>query len=72
MLKRTLRLRSHVSLRSAARVGLLFGLLHVLSVLTVAQGTVSTLPPEAERQLAREIYKEMVEIKSGSNTGATR
>jgi len=29
------------------------------------------LLPEAERQLAREIYKEMVEIKSGYTTGAT-
>jgi acetylornithine deacetylase/succinyl-diaminopimelate desuccinylase-like protein len=30
-----------------------------------------TMPPEAERQLARSIYKEMVEIKSGFSTGAT-
>lgn len=29
------------------------------------------LPPESERQLAREIYKQMVEIKSGFSTGAT-
>ena len=29
------------------------------------------IPPEAERQLARAIYKEMVEIKSGFSTGAT-
>ena len=29
------------------------------------------MPPEAERQLARAIYKEMVEIKSGYTTGAT-
>ena len=29
------------------------------------------MPPEGERQLAREIYKEMVEIKSGYTTGAT-
>ena len=28
-------------------------------------------PPESERLLAREIYKEMVEIKSGYTTGAT-
>jgi len=28
-------------------------------------------PPEAERQLARAIYKEMVEIKSGFTTGTT-
>ncbi len=30
-----------------------------------------TMPPEAERQLARSIYKEMIEIKSGYTTGAT-
>src|SRR6476646_1663230 len=30
-----------------------------------------TMPPESERQLARAIYKEMVEIKSGFTTGAT-
>jgi len=30
-----------------------------------------TMPPESEKQLAREIYKEMVEIKSGYTTGAT-
>jgi len=29
------------------------------------------LPPEPERELARSIYKEMVEIKSGYTTGAT-
>jgi acetylornithine deacetylase/succinyl-diaminopimelate desuccinylase-like protein len=31
----------------------------------------SNMPPDAERLLAREIYKEMVEIKSGYSTGAT-
>src|SRR3954468_3015975 len=31
----------------------------------------STMPPEAERQLARAIYKEMVETKSGYTSGAT-
>lgn len=30
-----------------------------------------TMPPEADRQLARSIYKEMIEIKSGYTTGAT-
>ncbi len=30
-----------------------------------------TMPPEAERQFAREIYKELIEIKSGFTTGAT-
>jgi len=29
------------------------------------------LPPQAERQLARDIYKEMVEVKSGFTTGST-
>lgn len=29
------------------------------------------LPPEAEQRLAREIYKEMIEVKSGFTTGAT-
>jgi acetylornithine deacetylase/succinyl-diaminopimelate desuccinylase-like protein len=41
------------------------------TTVTFAQAAGSTMPPEAERQLAREIYKEMVEIKSGYNTGAT-
>ena len=71
MLRRIVRVRSHVSSRWAARMGLLFGLQRLLQALIIAQGTVSTLPSEAERQLAREIYKEMVEIKSGYNTGAT-
>lgn len=31
----------------------------------------ANLPPEADRQLAREIYKEMIESKSGFTTGAT-
>src|SRR3984957_11690849 len=31
----------------------------------------AVLPPEADRQLAREIYKEMVEIRSGYTTGST-
>ena len=30
-----------------------------------------TLPPEPDRQLAHDIYKELVEIKSGFTTGAT-
>jgi acetylornithine deacetylase/succinyl-diaminopimelate desuccinylase-like protein len=38
---------------------------------TAVSGQNSAMPPEAERQLAREIYKEMVEIKSGYTTGAT-
>ena len=31
----------------------------------------AALPPDADRQLAREIYKEMVEIRSGYTTGST-
>ena len=35
-------------------------------------GTASgAMPPEADRQLAREIYKEMVEVRSGYTTGST-
>ena len=29
------------------------------------------MPPEAEQRLAREIYKEMIEVKSGFTTGST-
>ncbi len=29
------------------------------------------MPPDADRQLAREIYKEMIEIRSGFSTGST-
>jgi hypothetical protein len=31
----------------------------------------ATMPPEADRKLAHDIYKQMVEIKSGFTTGAT-
>jgi acetylornithine deacetylase/succinyl-diaminopimelate desuccinylase-like protein len=42
----------------------------VLSAL--ALGAVSgAMPPDADRQLAREIYKEMIEIRSGYTTGST-
>jgi acetylornithine deacetylase/succinyl-diaminopimelate desuccinylase-like protein len=36
-----------------------------------AQAQTKSLPPERERQLARDIYKEMVEVKSGFTTGST-
>src|SRR5689334_21777813 len=36
-----------------------------------AQAQDRGMPPESERQLARAIYKEMIEIKSGFTTGAT-
>ena len=29
------------------------------------------MPPEADQRLAREIYKQMIEVKSGFTTGAT-
>jgi acetylornithine deacetylase/succinyl-diaminopimelate desuccinylase-like protein len=41
------------------------------SAIVLGQGAPRAMPPEADRQLAREIYKEMVEIKSGYTTGAT-
>ena len=46
------------------------GLLLLFGTVLVGQSG-PAMPPEAERQLAREIYKEMVEIKSGYTTGAT-
>ena len=30
-----------------------------------------TMPPAAEQRLAREIYKQMIEVKSGFTTGST-
>src|SRR6476646_8499059 len=36
-----------------------------------AQAQNKAFPPERGRQLAREIYKEMVEVTSGFTTGAT-
>src|SRR5271169_5146895 len=39
--------------------------------LSVALAAQTTLPPEADRQLARDIYKEIIEIKSVYTTGAT-
>jgi acetylornithine deacetylase/succinyl-diaminopimelate desuccinylase-like protein len=37
----------------------------------VALQSGSTMPPEADRQLAREIYQEMIAVKSGYTTGST-
>jgi acetylornithine deacetylase/succinyl-diaminopimelate desuccinylase-like protein len=42
-----------------------------LPVLFVACISSQTMPPDREKQLAREIYKEMIEIKSGYTTGST-
>jgi len=43
----------------------------ILSSLVVVSVIGQTMPPELERQLARGIYKELVEIKSGYTTGTT-
>ncbi|MBI3470212.1 MAG: M20/M25/M40 family metallo-hydrolase [Candidatus Solibacter usitatus] len=43
----------------------------ILTLPAVAPVTGQALPPEPERQLARAIYKELVEIKTGYATGAT-
>jgi acetylornithine deacetylase/succinyl-diaminopimelate desuccinylase-like protein len=40
-------------------------------VTTFARAQDRTLPPEAERQLARAIYQEMIAVNSGFTTGAT-
>src|SRR4051794_32613853 len=42
-----------------------------LALLTSCLWGADLMPPEAEQRLAREIYKEMVEVKSGFTTGAT-
>ena len=48
-------------------------MLRFILALTVFSGTLAaqTLPPDADRQLAHDIYKEFVEIQSGFTTGAT-
>src|SRR5450432_1073167 len=43
----------------------------ILPLVLAARLIGQTMPPEPEKQLAREIYKELVEIKSGYTTGAT-
>jgi acetylornithine deacetylase/succinyl-diaminopimelate desuccinylase-like protein len=43
----------------------------LLLVLYTAIRAASLLPPEADQKLAREIYKEMIESKSGFSTGST-
>jgi acetylornithine deacetylase/succinyl-diaminopimelate desuccinylase-like protein len=42
-----------------------------LFAVTVSTAASATLPPEADRQLAREIFKEMIEVRSGYTTGST-
>jgi acetylornithine deacetylase/succinyl-diaminopimelate desuccinylase-like protein len=51
------------------RLAVLF--LSALGVLSGLRISAAVMPPEADRQLAREIYKEMVEIRSGFSTGST-
>jgi acetylornithine deacetylase/succinyl-diaminopimelate desuccinylase-like protein len=43
----------------------------VLSLVLVAFLGAATMPPDAEKQLARDIYKQLIEIKSGFTTGET-
>ncbi len=44
----------------------------ITSFLTISLASgASVLPPPSEQQLAREIFKEMIEIRSGFTTGAT-
>jgi acetylornithine deacetylase/succinyl-diaminopimelate desuccinylase-like protein len=43
----------------------------LLLILAATLAAQKNLPPEADRQLARDIYKEFVEIQSGFTTGAT-
>ncbi len=47
--------------------------MHRFALLLVAFSAFAadTLPPDAEQRLAREIYKEMIEVQSGFSTGAT-
>jgi acetylornithine deacetylase/succinyl-diaminopimelate desuccinylase-like protein len=46
-------------------------IVYALACASIAGAQDRTMPPESERQLARAIYKEMVEIQSGFTTGAT-
>lgn len=43
----------------------------MLFFLALTAFAADTLPPAADQQLAREIYKEMIEVKSGFTTGST-
>ncbi|HEY2019321.1 MAG TPA: M20/M25/M40 family metallo-hydrolase [Bryobacteraceae bacterium] len=43
----------------------------LLSLCCLSAWAADTMPPDAEQRLAREIYKEMVEVKSGFSTGST-
>ncbi len=43
----------------------------LLGLCCLSAWAAETMPPEAEQKVAREIYKEMIEVKSGFTTGAT-
>ncbi|MGE5816242.1 MAG: M20/M25/M40 family metallo-hydrolase, partial [Acidobacteriota bacterium] len=49
----------------------LVGMLLLVETIAFAGQATPAMPPEAERQIALDIYKEFVEIKSGYTTGAT-
>jgi acetylornithine deacetylase/succinyl-diaminopimelate desuccinylase-like protein len=42
-----------------------------LSLLVLSTRAAEIMPPDAEQRLAREIYKQMIEVKSGFTTGTT-
>ena len=42
-----------------------------LSAQSLAHAAIQTMPSDADKQLARDIYKEFIEIKSGYTTGVT-
>ena len=42
-----------------------------LPALALATLAAQNLPPEPERQLARDIYKELIELKTGYTSGST-
>jgi acetylornithine deacetylase/succinyl-diaminopimelate desuccinylase-like protein len=43
----------------------------LVSLLCGCASAADNMPPEAEQQLAREVYKQMIEVKSGFTTGST-
>ena len=45
--------------------------LAIVSLLFAFAANAQTTRPDAEKQLAREIYKEMIEVHSGFTTGST-
>ena len=43
----------------------------LVSLFCLRAWAADTMPPDAEQRLAREIYKQMIEVKSGFTTGST-